>query len=314
MYNSVKKYLKVLVLATAAQGLFATAAHAKEPGHYGLGRIATEEEIAGWDIDIRPDGLGLPEGSGSVSAGEGLYEAQCASCHGLFGEGEGRWPVLAGGEGTLTDDRPQKTVGSYWPYASTLWDYTRRAMPFTAPQSLSVDETYAITAYVLYLNELVEEDFVLTKENFLTVKMPNADGFFEDDRPDVKNTACMKDCKDPASIKVVSTIAGVTPLEHLEEDGAAEESESTEPANVHGKAIYKQSCAVCHDHGVAGAPKTGDNEIWADRLVPGMEAVIQRAISGYTGENGVMPAKGGNMSLSDEDVSAAVHYMIEQSQ
>jgi cytochrome c5 len=311
MYNSVKKYFKVLVLATAAQGIFASAAYAQDPGHYGLGRIATEVEIAGWDIDVRPDGLGLPEGSGSVSVGEGLYEAQCASCHGLFGEGEGRWPILAGGEGTLTDERPEKTVGSYWPYASTLWDYTRRAMPFPAPQSLSVDETYAITAYVLYLNELVEDDFVLTKENFLTVKMPNADGFFEDDRPDVKNTACMKDCKDPASIKVISTIAGVSPTEHLEEDGSEAEAA---PVDAHGKAIYGQSCAVCHNSGVAGAPITGDNEIWSDRIVTGMEALVERAITGYTGEDGVMPAKGGNMSLSDEDVTAAVHYMIEQSQ
>ena len=313
MYNSVKKYFKVLVLATAAQGLFASAVYAQDPGHYGLGRIATEEEIAGWDIDIRPDGLGLPAGSGSVADGEGLYEAQCASCHGLFGEGEGRWPILAGGMGTLTHERPEKTVGSYWPYASTLWDYIRRAMPFTAPQSLTADETYAITAYVLYLNEIVDEDFVLTKENFSSIKMPNEGGFFEDDRPDVKNAACMKNCKDPASIKVVSTIAGVTPLEHLEE-GASEAAAEAEPANMHGKAIYSKSCAVCHDHGVAGAPKTGEKDIWADRIVAGMEVVVERAIKGYTGENGVMPAKGGNMSLSDEDVTAAVHYMIEQSQ
>jgi len=308
MYNSVKKHLKVLALATAASGLFTSVASA-EPA-YGFGKIATPEEIAGWDIDIRPDGQGLPEGSGSVTVGEGLYEAQCASCHGLFGEGEGRWPVLAGGQGTLTHERPEKTVGSYWPYASTLWDYTRRAMPFTAPQSLTADETYAITAYVLYLNEIVEEDFVLTKANFSTIKMPNEPNFFEDDRPDVKNTACMKDCKDPASIKVTSTIKGVTPLEHLEEGS---EAAAAAPVNEHGKAIYNKSCAVCHDHGVAGAPKTGDNEIWADRMVAGMEKIVERAITGYTGDEGVMPPKGGNMSLSDEDVEAAVHYMIEQS-
>ncbi|MCL4146797.1 UNVERIFIED_CONTAM: hypothetical protein GTU68_030202 [Idotea baltica] len=122
----------------------------------------------------------------------------------------------------------------------------------------------------------------------------------------------MKNCKDPASIKVVSTISGVTPLEHLEE--GANVSEEAAPVNEQGKAVYNQSCAVCHDHGVAGAPKTGDNEIWADRLEIGMEAIVQRAINGFTGEDGVMPPKGGNMSLSDEEVSAAVHYMIEQSQ
>jgi len=313
MYNSVKKQFKTLVLAVAAQGLLTSTVAFADESKYGFGRTATQEEIAGWDIDIRPDGQGLPAGSGSVADGEGLYEAKCASCHGLFGEGEGRWPVLAGGEGTLSHERPEKTVGSYWPYASTLWDYTRRAMPFTAPQSLTADETYAITAYVLYLNEIVDEEFVLSKENFSTIKMPNEPNFFEDDRPDVKNTACMKDCKDPASIKVVSTIAGVTPLEHLEE-GAAETAAEAASETTHGKAIYNQSCAVCHDHGVAGSPKTGDADAWGDRIATGTEMLVKRAITGYVGDEGVMPPKGGNMSLSDEDVAEAVHYMIEKSQ
>jgi len=95
-------------------------------------------------------------------------------------------------------------------------------MPFTAPQSLTANETYAITAYVLYLNEIVDEDFVLSKANFSTVVMPNAEGFFEDDRPDVRNPTCMKNCKDPSSIKVTSTIAGVTPTEHMEEEASIE--------------------------------------------------------------------------------------------
>ncbi len=310
MYNWVKKYFNVLILVFGVQGLAATAAFAEEPGHYDLGRIATEEEIAGWDIDIRPDGLGLPEGSGSVMDGEGLYEAQCASCHGLFGEGEGRWPKLAGGQGTLTDNRPVKTVGSYWPYASTLFDYTRRAMPFTAPQSLTNEETYAITAYVLYLNDIVDDDFVLTKENFSEIEMPNKDGFFEDDRPDVNNKACMKNCKDPDSIKVTSTIQGVTPLDHLDEDAEVEQVSEEE---AHAKAVYEQSCAVCHDHGVAGAPTTGETAEWEARLSKGHEAIVKNAIEGYTGSEGVMPPKGGNMSLSDEDVEAAVDYMLEMS-
>ena len=108
--------LGVAAIALAMSG-------AVSAGPLGIGSTATAEMIAGWDIDIRPDGTGLPEGMGSVTDGEGLYEAQCASCHGLFGEGEGRWPVLAGGEGTLDTLHPEKTVGSYWPYASTLWDY-----------------------------------------------------------------------------------------------------------------------------------------------------------------------------------------------
>ena len=108
MYNLAKNYFKILVLMSAAQGLLISAAYAETEGHYGLGRIATQEEIAGWDIDVRPDGLGLPAGSGSVADGEGLYEGKCASCHGSFGEGEGRWPILAGGFGTLSEGRPEK--------------------------------------------------------------------------------------------------------------------------------------------------------------------------------------------------------------
>lgn len=313
MYNSVKSHLKTFALVAMAQGLFiASSASIASEAKYGFGKPATAKEIAGWDIDIRPDGLGLPPGSGSVADGEGLYEAQCASCHGLFGEGEGRWPVLAGGQGTLTHERPEKTVGSYWPYASTLWDYTRRAMPFTAPQSLTADETYAITAYVLYLNEIVDEDFVLTRENFSTIKMPNEPNFFEDDRPDVNNTACMKNCKDPASIRVTSTIKGVTPLDHLNDD--ASDAPKQEEGNGHAKAVYEQSCAVCHDHGVAGAPKTGEADAWTDRIATGVDTLTQRAITGYTGDEGVMPAKGGNMSLTDEEVRAAVEYMVEKSQ
>ena len=187
-------------------------------GPLGIGSTATAEMIAGWDIDIRPDGTGLPEGQGSVADGEGLYEAQCASCHGLFGEGEGRWPVLAGGEGTLDTLHPEKTVGSYWPYASTLWDYIHRAMPYTAPQSLTDNEVYAISAYVLYLNDIVDENFVATKESFAQVKMPNEPNFYIDNRPDVQNTRCMKDCADPSQFEIVTTINGVTPTGHFKED------------------------------------------------------------------------------------------------
>ncbi len=181
-----------------------------EVGGYGIGTPATAEEIAGWDIDIRPDGKGLPPGSGSVEDGEMMYEEKCASCHGSFGEGVGRYPVLSGGEGTLTDERPEKTVGSYWPYASTLWDYIHRSMPFPQPQSLTDEEVYAITAYVLYLNDLVEDDFVLTADNLASIEMPNKDGFFFDDRPDTSNTGCMKNCKDPASVKITSEPAIAT--------------------------------------------------------------------------------------------------------
>ncbi|PHS70616.1 MAG: cytochrome C [Methylophaga sp.] len=312
MYNWVKKYFHVLVLIFAAQGFIASSAFAKEPGYYGLGRIATEEEIAGWDIDIRPDGQGLPVGSGSVSQGEGIFDAKCAVCHGDFGEGEGRWPALAGGIGTLTEDRPEKTVGSYWPYASTLWDYIHRAMPFTAPQSLTDNETYALTAYVLYLNEIIDdEDFVLSRDNFAEIEMPNKDGFFIDNRPDVINIACMENCKDPSKIKVTSAIKGITPLKHLEQTAA--ETENKVDSTKRGMGVYEQSCAMCHDSGLAGAPIVGDNKLWVDRIAQGMELLVEHATNGFTGDAGMMPAKGGNPSLSEEDLVAAVEYMVSQS-
>jgi cytochrome c len=183
-----------------------------------LGRVATPEEIAAWDIDIRPDGMGLPDGSGTVADGETLYEDNCAVCHGDFGEAVGRWPVLAGGFDTLTHERPEKTVGSYWPYLSTVYDYVRRAMPFGAARTLSDDDVYAITAYLLYLNDLVtDEDFELSKETFLDVEMPNAGNFVPDDRlaeahykPGIE--PCMSDCApEPAAIVMHATVLDVTP-------------------------------------------------------------------------------------------------------
>ena len=139
--------------------------------------------------------------------GELLFEAQCAQCHGSFGEGVGRYPALAGGEGSLTDSRPKKTVGSYWRYASTLWDYIHRAMPYTQPQSLSDDEVYAVTAYVLYLNDLVDEDFVLNAKSLPQIRLPNEDGFIPDTRPDTHNERCMEVCRDPAQVRIQSQAA-----------------------------------------------------------------------------------------------------------
>ncbi|MGA1206587.1 MAG: cytochrome C [Gammaproteobacteria bacterium] len=296
-------------------------------GPLGIGETATPEMIAGWDIDIRPDGRGLPPGEGSVADGEGLYEAKCASCHGLFGEGAGRWPILAGGEGTLDTAHPEKTVGSYWPYASTLWDYIHRAMPYPAPQSLTDDEVYAITAYVLYLNDIVEDDFVLNQETFQEVKMPNEPNFYIDDRPDVVNTRCMSQCADASTFEIVTTINGVTPTAHFKEDSGvaanhygneAATAEATKvalsDAAVAGKSIYAKACNVCHGAGVAGAPVTGDAAAWSERIAQGMATLNKHAIEGYVGKNGVMPAKGGNMALADEEVANAVAFMVESSQ
>jgi len=297
---------------TLAIALFVSAnCLAADPGHYGIGTAATPEEIAGWDIDVRPDGKGLPKGQGSVVQGEILYEAKCASCHGSFGEGEGRWPPLAGGEDSLTEDRPEKTVGSYWPYASTLWDYINRAMPFPAPQSLKPDEVYAITAYVLYLNDLVEDDFVLTQTNLASIKMPNEENFYIDNRPDTDNKRCMKNCKNPGKIIVVQSLSGITPDQEKEATKVASEKPTLSKSAIAGKATYSSSCLVCHGSGVAGAPTLSDKESWGKRLKQGVDTVVQHAIKGFNGESGMMPPKGGNLSLTDQQVKDAVQYMIE---
>ncbi|KDB02979.1 cytochrome C [Defluviimonas sp. 20V17] len=165
-----------------------------------VGRAALRAEIAAWNIDIRPDGAGLPPGQGSVTDGEALYAEACAACHGDFGEGLGRYPALSGGQGTLKADRPTKTVGSFWPHLSTLFDYTRRAMPAYQGQSLTDDQVYALTAYILNLNDLVPADFTLTRQNFTTIRLPNADGFRPDDRataedPLFRAPPCRQDCR-----------------------------------------------------------------------------------------------------------------------
>jgi len=342
MYRSLKK----VIIASVASASLALALTADAQEKFNFGKTATADEIAGWDIDIRPDGKGLPVGQGSVEEGEVLYEQLCASCHGLFGEGEGRWPVLAGGQDTLSEERPTKTVGSYWPYASTLYDYIRRAMPFTAPRSLSDEQVYHITAYVLYLNELVEDDFVLTHENLATIEMPNKDGFFVDPRPDVKNTRCMKDCNDPKTMNISGTLKGITPVGHFIEgadapaashegqeelerekekarkasisgESASHEAESaTKPAALSvmaqaGEKTYDNACKVCHGSGIAGSPKFGDNDAWSARIEQGLSVMVDHAIKGFAGATGIMPPKGGRVDLSDTQVEEAVSYMVE---
>ena len=293
------------LLSALLLSCLAASALAERAGYYGYGKPATPEEIAGWDIDVRPDGEGLPEGGGSVEDGEWLYEEKCAECHGSFGEAVGRYPALAGGEGSLTDDRPHRTVGSYWPYVSTLWDYIHRAMPYTQPESLTDDEVYAITAYVLYLNEVVEDDFVLNRETFKDVVLPNVGNFTRDARPDTANTRCMKNCKDPASIEITSIV---------ETKPAEETTVEVAIAAPAGKATYDQACAMCHVSGLGGAPVLGDAAVWTTRSARGTSVLIANAISGYQGEQGYMPPKGGFAALTDEVVEAAVEYMLEMSQ
>lgn len=209
MSKSLKLVAVTLVLVVGS-----ISAHA---GPLGLGREATPAEIAAWDISIRPDGKGLPEGKGTAKQGEEIFQERCAACHGEFGEGKDRWPVLAGGAGTLTADRPEKTVGSYWPYASTVMDYVRRAMPFGNAQSLTPDELYAVTAYILQMNDVIKDPaFELSNKNFTTIKMPNENGFFLDDREVSEKhfwtkSPCMKDCKKSTEIIGRAMNVDVTP-------------------------------------------------------------------------------------------------------
>ncbi|KMO31341.1 cytochrome C [Methylobacterium tarhaniae] len=153
-------------------------------GPHRLGRPATPEAIAPWNIDVRPDGAGLSPGRGGVAEGRAIYAARCAGCHGEAGQG-GAADRLVGGQGTLASSKPVRTVGSFWPYATTLFDYVRRAMPFDAPQSLSDAEVYAVSAYLLHLNGVVPADAVLDAASLPAVAMPNRDGFVADARPDV---------------------------------------------------------------------------------------------------------------------------------
>jgi cytochrome c len=189
------------ITSAAAQQAPSSPAQPKSQGtpnagtaHYGLGTTPTPQQIAGWNIDAsQPDGQGLPPGRGSVAEGKQLYEANCVACHGA--DGMGPMDRLVGGQGTLDTKAPVRTVGSYWPYATTLWDYTNRAMPFTSPHMLTHDQVYAVTAYVLFMNKIVPENAVLDAKTLAAVKMPNAGDFSEHDpRPDVKNTACMSNC------------------------------------------------------------------------------------------------------------------------
>lgn len=181
-------YAAMLAVAALAG---ATSALAENP--YGIGRPATPAEIAGWNIDIDRYGNNLPPGSGSVSHGHKVFDQQCAACHGAKGEG-GVGDRLVGGQGTLATAKPVRTVGSYWPYAPTLFDYIRRAMPQNAPQSLSNDDVYAVSAYILNLNGLLAADATLDARTLSAIKMPNRDKFVGDPRPDVKNPECMTDC------------------------------------------------------------------------------------------------------------------------
>lgn len=159
------------------------------------GHAVSEADLASWNIDVRtPDGAGLPGGQGSMAAGKVVFDRQCAACHGAGASGGSMFGPMVGGIGSFTTDRRVLTPGSMYPYAPILFDYIRRAMPLNAPQSLSNDEVYAVSAYLLHLNGLVPADAVMNATSLPAVRMPNREGFIVDDRPDTKATRCMSQC------------------------------------------------------------------------------------------------------------------------
>lgn len=158
-------------------------------GPYGFGTPATAQEIAAIDIDAMPDGRGLPPGSGDYATGKTIYTERCAACHGANmegGKGTGGAPLI-GGRGSLASGKPKKTIESYWPYATTVFDYVKRAMPFNEPGSLSNDDVYAVTAYILAEAKVIGKDAAMNAKTLPKVEMPNRDGFIPDPRPDVAN-------------------------------------------------------------------------------------------------------------------------------
>lgn len=312
------KFLKVIAGAAL---LSATSAHAE----MGLGREATPEEVAAWDIDIRPDGMGLPVGSGDVYTGEELWLENCSVCHGDFAEGTGRWPVLAGGFGTLEGDRPVKTVGSYWPYLSTVYDYIYRAMPFGNAQSLSHDDVYALTAYLLYSNDLVDDEFELSNENFTDVEMPNAPNFFMDDRMETEFPlftveACMEGCKDNVEITARAAVIDVTPdaaggdLEGGGEAPAAAEEAPAEEAPVVEEAVVEEpaaldmalvaegeknfrQCKSCHQVGEGAKNRTGP-------VLNGIVGATAGMVDGFRYSGDMADAGAGGLVWTPEELTA----------
>jgi len=319
-----------------------------------FGRTPTANEIKAWDVDALPDGTGLPEGEGSVELGDELYEAQCAVCHGEFGGGGKGYPQLAGGNQskdkngviiTLKNQRvygatdaPKRTVGTYWPVATTLFTYIRDAMPYAHPKSLTNSEAYAITAYILAQNgleidgvEMDDDEFVLNKEKLMKVVLPNKDGFYpnidgptaqEDIRAFFADRAknigagirCMKDCKDPggqdgktpaAVMKIKYEMKDVVPPYAYAKDLPPKKEGGLEHP---GKVAYEKACALCHKTDAMGAPAVGDKHAWEATLKKGLDKVYENSINGTGG----MPPKGGT-TLSDDEIKEIVDYMIEAS-
>ena len=187
----------VVIAVVAAACASAPRMSEKPPGPAaGFGKPISEADIATWNIDIRtPDGRGLPPGRGTVAQGKALYEVQCLTCHGVDAKGGSVYGPMVGGIGSFTTDRRVVTPGSMYPYAPILFDYIRRTMPMDKPQTMTNDEIYAVSAYLLHLNGLAPADAAMDAVTMPKVQMPNRDGFIADDRPDTRAVRCMQNCR-----------------------------------------------------------------------------------------------------------------------
>ena len=335
---------------------------------YNAGREATAREVRAWDIDVMPDGTGAPmydtkhgdivkdengnpkKAEGSVEWGAELYEEQCAMCHGEFGAGGKGYPKLSGGsvdsltmqrlnpaDSNPNPDGPEKTIGSYWPYSSTLFWYIQDAMPFPNPKSLSNSETYALTAYLLMENGVeidgveLDDEYVLDREKFLKIKLDNEAGFYpnvdtpNDPKQGVKNMTeylanpenygkgerCMTDCiKEPVDdllMRINIDLSGDS-MQPITAERSLPLKDESGPAHP-GQALYDANgCAGCHANAAIGAPVTGDKDAWVTVMEKGLDTVYANGINGLN----AMPPKGGT-GVSDDEFKQMVDYMIEAS-
>ncbi|MBA1433026.1 MAG: c-type cytochrome [Epsilonproteobacteria bacterium] len=322
--------------------------YVNEKAHSGVikfGRTPTKEEYEEWNSDIMADGTGLPEGEGTAEEGSDIYDEKCVMCHGDFGSGDGGYPALAKGNAyelheSLTNQRikpdtdgPVRVFGTYWPQASTLWWYIKDAMPHPLTDSLTDDEVYALVAFILNTNEIkidgeeVDDEYVLNREKFLKIKMPNRDGFEPNiagpngpenvrkffANPDnfgaqkVKpSERCMHNCQEPTVKVIYIQNGGIKdfhpPLSNVK-DLPKEENKGFDAVKS-----YETNCAMCHSADGMGAPVVGDKAAWAAVLTKGKNKVYSNGIHGING----MPPKGG-ADLSDNDFKSVVDYMINNS-
>ncbi len=332
--------------ALSAVLLAGTAQAQSEAPKFGLGKPASPAQIAGWDIDVRPDGHGVKKGKGTVAQGQVIFDAQCASCHGTFGESNS-YIVIAGGvdKEDLKTGRAKsltagevRTLGNKLNYATTLWDYINRAMPWTKPQSLSVDEVYAVTAYVLNLNGIVGDDFELNDKNLLTLPMPNRKGFSTEHglgsvkgKPDVSGTLCMNDCV-KGEQKIVSILPdfarnghgnlaeqkrAIGPLRGIDtsrydagKPGAAKVA-AVAPAGPSAEALLKShGCIACH--GVSNKVVGPAYREVASKYQGKAEAQVYLAKKMREGGSGVwgaipMPAQAG---LTEADAQVLAQWIL----